>query len=159
VRGYFLLLQDAEVSHWEAMLSHPNEWVEQWHILRPDADFRDVTKSNNDTPKASSSSSYDVTRGSPEDDGDDDDDKISQEKDIGPEPVEVFAGEEPVAAINQGFQPGHAATFPRQAENKVVVDVDEYQFRAPTMEVNQGDESLKMTGVKKVSTHMLYEIM
>ena len=24
-----------EVSHWEAALAHPGEWVEQWHTLRP----------------------------------------------------------------------------------------------------------------------------
>ena len=24
-----------EVSHWEAMLERPGEWVEQWHVLRP----------------------------------------------------------------------------------------------------------------------------
>lgn len=27
-----------EVSHWEAMLTHPGEWVEQWHQLRPSTD-------------------------------------------------------------------------------------------------------------------------
>ena len=59
------------MSHWEAMLSHPNEWVEQWHILRPDADFRDVTKSSEDTLQASS---YNVTRSSPDDDGETSDD-------------------------------------------------------------------------------------
>ena len=31
-----------EVSHWEAMLSRPGEWVEQWHILRPSMDPRDI---------------------------------------------------------------------------------------------------------------------
>ena len=27
-----------EVSHWEAVLAHPGEWVEQWHTLRPSMD-------------------------------------------------------------------------------------------------------------------------
>ena len=27
-----------EVSHWEAMLAHPGEWVERWHTLRPSMD-------------------------------------------------------------------------------------------------------------------------
>ena len=27
-----------EVSHWEAALAHPGEWVEQWHTLRPSMD-------------------------------------------------------------------------------------------------------------------------
>ena len=27
-----------EVSHWEAMLAHPGEWVEEWHVLRPSMD-------------------------------------------------------------------------------------------------------------------------
>jgi len=35
------------------MLSNSNQWVEQWHLLRPDADFRDITKTNTFT------SSYD----------------------------------------------------------------------------------------------------
>ena len=34
-------------------MSNPNQWVEQWHLLRPDADFRDITKTNTFT------SSYD----------------------------------------------------------------------------------------------------
>ena len=29
-----------EVSHWEAMLSRPGEWVEQWHTLRPSMEAR-----------------------------------------------------------------------------------------------------------------------
>ena len=32
-----------EVSHWEAMLSRPGEWVEQWHTLRPSMDPRSVS--------------------------------------------------------------------------------------------------------------------
>ena len=28
----------AEVSHWEGMLAHPSQWVEQWHTLRPSMD-------------------------------------------------------------------------------------------------------------------------
>ena len=27
-----------ELSHWEAVLAHPGEWVEQWHTLRPSTD-------------------------------------------------------------------------------------------------------------------------
>ena len=27
-----------EISHWEAVLAHPGEWVEQWHTLRPSMD-------------------------------------------------------------------------------------------------------------------------
>ena len=27
-----------EVTHWEAMLAHPGEWVEEWHVLRPSMD-------------------------------------------------------------------------------------------------------------------------
>lgn len=29
------------------MLDKPNEWAEQWHVLRPDADFRKTTEQNN----------------------------------------------------------------------------------------------------------------
>ena len=31
-----------EVSHWEAALAHPGEWVEQWHTLRTTMDPRSV---------------------------------------------------------------------------------------------------------------------
>ena len=27
--------KDREISQWEAMLSNPGEWVEEWHMLRP----------------------------------------------------------------------------------------------------------------------------
>jgi hypothetical protein len=32
----------AEVTHWEAMLSRPGEWVDEWHVLRPSLVPRDV---------------------------------------------------------------------------------------------------------------------
>lgn len=32
----------AEVTHWEAMLSRPGEWVEEWHVLRSSVVPRDV---------------------------------------------------------------------------------------------------------------------
>lgn len=32
----------AEVSHWEAMVSRPGEWVEEWHMLRPSIVPREV---------------------------------------------------------------------------------------------------------------------
>ena len=33
-----------ESSHWESMLSKPGEWVEQWHVLRPSMDPRQLIK-------------------------------------------------------------------------------------------------------------------
>ena len=33
-----------ESSHWEAMLSQPGEWVEQWHTLRPSMEPRQMIK-------------------------------------------------------------------------------------------------------------------
>lgn len=46
------------------MLETPNEWVEQWHILRPDADFRKVTdRARSSSPDDEGfSSSYDALR-------------------------------------------------------------------------------------------------
>ena len=35
-----------EISHWEAALAHPGEWVEQWHTLRTTMDHRKVDISN-----------------------------------------------------------------------------------------------------------------
>ena len=31
-----------EVTHWEDMLAHPGEWVEQWHTLRTTMNPRDI---------------------------------------------------------------------------------------------------------------------
>ena len=143
------------MSHWEAMLSHPNEWVEQWHILRPDADFRNVTKSNEDT--LHTSGSYDVTRSSPDDDGetsDDDggDDQRLQDKDIGPEPVLAFSDVEPIAAVNQGFQSGGAAVFPPPNWDK-----DKHQFKPKELTEEIDGETatpVMSSGEKKVSLHM-----
>ena len=38
----------AEVSHWEGMLAHPSQWVEQWHTLRPSMEPRDIDYSTLD---------------------------------------------------------------------------------------------------------------
>ena len=50
-----------EVSHWEAMLTHPTEWVEQWHTLRPTMDPRDVLP----TAPADSKGAHDETLSKP----------------------------------------------------------------------------------------------
>jgi len=38
--------KEKEISHWDAMLSNPGEWVEEWHMLRPSmnylGDYKDV---------------------------------------------------------------------------------------------------------------------
>ena len=39
-----------EISHWEAMLAHSGEWVEQWHTLRPSMDPRGSDFSNQSAP-------------------------------------------------------------------------------------------------------------
>ena len=120
-------LQDAEVSHWEAMLSHPNEWVEQWHILRPDGDFRNITKSNEDTLHASG----DVTRSSPDDDGEtSDEDNDDQERSTSSQLTSILVhpscdddGEE---TIN--------LTFPKKSDKKTSFELDDYEFRSLTKE-------------------------
>ena len=45
-----------EVSHWEAMLAHPGEWVERWHTLRPSMDPRRSDFSNQSDPSSLPSS-------------------------------------------------------------------------------------------------------
>ena len=153
------------------MLSQPNQWVEQWHVLRPDADFRDITKSSEDTPQASRSVEDDGET-SDEDDqttlgntsttkpilvvpGGDDDDQTSLGETSELKPVLVYPGEGPLAAVNQGFHPGSAATFPRPVEKKVFHNMDDYEFRALTKEntkINMGSTtSLRTAGGKKVS--------
>ena len=44
-----------EVSHWEAMLAHPGEWVERWHTLRHSMDPRSVDLA---IPPSGSNSSF-----------------------------------------------------------------------------------------------------
>lgn len=39
-----------EISHWEAMLAQPGEWVEQWHTLRPSMDPRRSDYTNQSAP-------------------------------------------------------------------------------------------------------------
>lgn len=39
-----------EVTHWESMLSHPGEWVEEWHTLRPSMVPREVDLSVSPPP-------------------------------------------------------------------------------------------------------------
>ena len=132
-------LQDTEVSHWEAMLSHPNEWVEQWHILRPDADFRDVTKSSEDTLQAS----YDVTRSSPDDDGEtSDDDDQERNTSSRPRPILVLpngndVGEEIISFI-----------VPQKSEKKASYELDDCEFRSLTKE-NTKRNSLSATLLRR----------
>jgi hypothetical protein len=44
-----------EVSHWEAMLTHPGEWVDRWHTLRHSMDPRSVDLT---IPPSGSTSSF-----------------------------------------------------------------------------------------------------
>ena len=41
-----------EVTHWEDMLAHPGEWVEQWHYLRPTMDSLHNVEEKEETPKS-----------------------------------------------------------------------------------------------------------
>ena len=45
-----------EISHWEAMVAHPGEWVERWHTLRPSMDPRGSDFSNQSGPSSFPSS-------------------------------------------------------------------------------------------------------
>ena len=131
------------MNHWEAMLSHPNEWVEQWHILRPDGDFRDVTKSNEDTLHASG----DVTRSSPDGGGetsdDDDDDQSSQDWSASSQTMPTLVlpngddddGEEIISL-----------TFPRTSEKKAFLELDDYKSRSLTKE----DTNMNSLSIGKV---------
>ena len=112
------------MSHWEAMLSHPNEWVEQWHILRPDADFRDVTKSSEDALQASSSS-YDVTRSSPDDDDD------SETSDDDDEERNTSSQPRPIIVLPNGDDDGEETI---SLANKASFELDDYKVRSLTKE-------------------------
>ena len=129
------------MGHWEAMLSHPNEWVEQWHILRPDADFRDVTKSSEDTLQASNS--YDVTRSSLDDDGETSDED-DEERNTSSQP-------RPILVLPNGDNDGEEIinlTVPRKSKKKVSYELDDYEFRSLTKE-NTKRNSLSATSLRR----------
>ena len=120
--------------HWEAMLSHSNEWVEQWHILRPDADFRDVTKSSEDTLQASNS--YDVTRSSLDDDG-----ETSDEDD---EERNTSSQSRPILVLPNGDDDGEETI---SLVKKASFELDDYKVRSLTKE-NTKMSSISASSVK-----------
>lgn len=150
------------MSHWESMIQKPNEWVERWHVLRPDADYRKVTENTTSSldNTAALSSSYEALRSSPENASDDELERRPRSSSLSleskptiPKPVLVYPGsDEKLSEI------GSAATFPRRAESKELLKLDDRELKELTKEntkLNRGDgnsrsSSLTDTTVKKV---------
>lgn len=145
------------MTHWEAMIERPDEWVEQWHVLRPDADFRKVLESNTGTSSDNRgfTDSYEVLRSSPENNSGDELQPRQRSSSLGNSPVPksvlVYPG------IDASSDVASSATFPRQLENKNPLGLDDEELKALTKKntkLNRGNgnsvTSLTDTPVKKV---------
>ena len=135
------------MSHWEAMLEKPDEWLEQWHVLRPDADFRKVSENKLPSPDiAALTDSYEPLRNSsPENSSDTEPQPRQRSSSLGnkpaPKPVLVYPGSDDVTKVTDI---GNSATFPRRVENKDPLKLDEHELKALTKEntkLNRGSVS------------------
>ena len=146
------------MSHWEAMLEKPNEWLEQWHVLRPDADFRKVSENKLPSPDiAALTDSYEPLRNSsPENSSDTEPQPRQRSSSLGnkpaPKSVLVYPGTD--AVTDKPTDIGNSATFPRRVENKDPLILDDHELKALTKENTKLNResicSLTDTGVKKV---------
>ena len=147
------------MSHWEAMLERPNEWVEQWHVLRPDADFRKVSENRIPSPDiAALTDSYEPLRNSSPDNTSDTEPQPRQRssslgnKPATPKSVLVYPGKDVVT--DKPADIGNSATFPRRVETKDPLKLDDYELKALTKEntkLNRSSTaSLTDVGAKKV---------
>ena len=149
--------------HWEAMLARPNEWVEKWHSLRPDADFRKVLENSNQSEITGLADSYEPLRSSPETQSSDNDlDAQPRQRSTSlghnpvVKPVLVYPGSDASSDV------GSSATFPRRVEDKSPLKLDDNELNALTKEntlLNRGNTSSSSmvtdTPVKKVCYNIM----
>ena len=126
------------MSHWEQMLEKTNEWIEYWHALRPDADFRKVSENKLPSPdNIGLTESYEAMRSSPE------------TTDIEPQPRQRSSslGNKPLpksVLVYPGDNDGNLATFPRRSVDNDPSKLDDEKFKALTNEntkLNRGNGS------------------
>ena len=136
------------MSHWEAMLDRPHQWVEQWHVLRPDADFRKV--SENKPPSSDIlglTDSYEALRtSSPENSSDLEPQPRQRSSSLDnksiPKSVLVYPGTD--STTDKSTDVGNSATFPRRVESKDALKLDDEEWKALTKEntkLNRGNGS------------------
>jgi len=132
------------------MLSNPNQWVEQWHVLRPDADFRDHTQKDELTQ------SYDDMLMHRDKYGDDS--KMEQFSNSLPKPVVLYPADQ---GHGQAISPlstsgGHLSSGAQCPIIKHLSDEDIRKITAENTTLNRGetDSSSFLTDSKKVSTMM-----
>ena len=90
-------------------------------MLRPDADFRDITKSSEDTPKASRSVEDDEETS-------DEDDQTTLGNTSTTKPILVVPGGDDDGVEEISLE------FPRETEKKASFELDDYEFRSLTKE-------------------------
>lgn len=132
----------AEVTHWESMLSHPGEWVEEWHMLRSSMVPRDVDLSTLPLPFVMPSAKPPVL--------------LQDETPIGPQPL-------PPKPVTSGFLAGdntisekvHSPIVPlptKQLEADIkpksepIMDTTlaaESEHAIPTLEIHEYEEGPK----------------
>ena len=125
------------MTHWEAMIEQPDEWVEQWHVLRPDADFRKVTDSTSD--HAGLTDSYEALRSSPENNSGDELQPRQRSSSLGnstgPKPVLVYPGSDSTSDV------GSSATFPRRSDPLKLDDEELKVLTKENTKLNRGNGS------------------
>jgi len=149
------------------MLSKPDEWVEQWHLLRPDADFRKVSEEDNKKPAENEgfTDSYEALRSSPENNSVDSDQPYERERSAslggtpGPRSVLVYPGS--VKPASDKTSDDHVIpptidkpdTSPQKMDDKKDLSkLDDEELNALTKEntkLNRGN-GISSTPVKKV---------
>ena len=144
------------------MLDKPNEWAEQWHVLRPDADFRKITEENK-TPSLENATgftdSYEALRSSPDDDSGDVEQPYMRRRSSSlgsrPEPksVLVYPGSDKISDnFEMPTNTGKSDTYPQKMDEKDVLKLDDEELKALTKEntkLNRSNDN-SPTYMKKV---------
>ena len=141
------------MTHWEAMLQRPNEWVEQWHVLRPDADFRKVSENKLPSPEVTAlTDSFELHR-SPSPDGYSDSEPQPRQrssslgnKPATPKSVIVYPGSD-----DRSADIGSSATFPRRVESKDPLKLNDHELKALTKENTERNRESSLSSLTDVT--------
>jgi len=135
------------------MLQRPNEWVEQWHVLRPDADFRKVSENKLPSPEvAALTDSFELHRSRSPDGSSDSEPQPRQRssslghKPAAPKPVIVYPGSD-----NKSTDIGSSATFPRQVESNNPLKLDDQELKALTKENTKRNRESSLSSLTDVT--------
>ena len=140
------------MTHWETMLQRPNEWVEQWHMLRPDADFRKVSDKLPSPEVTALTDSFELHRSpSPDSSYSDSEPQPRQRssslgnKPATPKSVIVYPGSD-----NGSADIGSSATFPRRVESNPL-KLNDHELKALTKENTKRNRESSMSSLTDVT--------